>query len=187
MRDLLIEYIKSSKELKERIESFKLEHKEVLDAYKEGKGKNKGKNQTAACPIMNELTILNSMYNEQLYIIEWIRSGHDPNVHNAIDISGCYLMDQQVLEQVLNDSQYIKVSNDEYNDYINDVNSPISHALRKLSKREREVFIMMDCEKLYSRQVADLLGIKVTSVESYRERAKKKIEKEIQNNLFLML
>lgn len=186
MRDLLIEYIQSSKELKERIESFKLEHEEVLDAYKESKGKNKGKNQTAACPAMNELNILNNMYNEQLFIIDWLRSGHNPNEHRAIDKRTVYLVDHKVLESIIDDNHYKKVSFDEYDDYIKDANNIISHALRRLSKRELEVFLMIDCEKMSFQDVAEILGLAKGSIQKFYERAKEKIAKEVDYNLFLL-
>ncbi|UBH12434.1 sigma factor-like helix-turn-helix DNA-binding protein [Macrococcus armenti] len=182
MKDLLIEYMQSLKDLEVVIKNFNDKHAEAIKKHEK-----LGDKQNAANPIIKELSTLNSMKNELQFIITWLRTGHNPNEHNAIDKTNCYLVDHQVLEEVIDNSQYIKVSEDEYEDYIKDINSPISHALRKLSKRELEVFIMMDCEKMHARQVAELLNIKKTSVENYRERAKKKIDKEIYNNLFISL
>lgn len=54
------------------------------------------------------------MYNEQLFIIKWLKSGHNPNEHQAIDKRTVYLVDHKTLEAVKDDEHYKKVSIDEY-------------------------------------------------------------------------
>ncbi|TDM01410.1 hypothetical protein ERX37_07870 [Macrococcus hajekii] len=187
MKDLLIQYLQSADDMKRRIDAYKIEHADVIEAYKKQGKESLGDRQKAACPVMQELTTMNGMYNELLFVIEWLRIGHNPNVNNAIERRQVYLVDQQVLEVAIENNQYVKVSDDEYTDYISNADSPISHALRRLSPRELEVFIMMKCEGMSAGDVAQLLHVRVTSVESYLERAKKKIDDELYSNLFLVV
>lgn len=186
MKDLYIEYLQAASDMNQKIERYKAEHREVIDQYKSGKG-SLGKNQQAACPVMNELSVMNGMYNELLFVIEWLKNGHNPNVNNAIEIRSVYLIDQQVLDAAIETHMYSKVSDDEYYDYIKNTDHAISHALRRLTQRELEVFIMMKCEGMSAGDVAELLNIRKTSVESFMERAKKKIDDELNNNLFLVV
>lgn len=187
MRDLLMQYMESSNDMKRRIESYESEHSEVIDAYKkQGKGALADR-QSAANPIIKELNVMRSMYSELQFIIKWLRIGHNPNQYNGIENLQSYTLDHKVLEAVIDSNHYTKVCMDEYSDYTENMNSRVSHALSRLTLNERDVFIMIKCEQLSFAEVAELMNIKKGSVQKYYERAMKKIEDERVSNLFLML
>jgi RNA polymerase sigma factor (sigma-70 family) len=62
----------------------------------------------------------------------------------------------------------------------------IEDALCTLSKREKEIFILAKIELLSYESIADLLGIKKSTVQTYLERAEKKIEERKNGSLFLV-
>ncbi|UBH16390.1 sigma factor-like helix-turn-helix DNA-binding protein [Macrococcus armenti] len=188
MKELLFEYLESARRVKNTITQMKDELK-IIDGErkKDVEADVKRVLNSRKAFIENEMAIYRSMLSDLEFAIEWIRSGHNPNDNRALDKRTVYLLDNKTIAEVIkSDASYIKVSTDEYDDYINDVNHAVSHALRKLSKRELEVFLMMKCEGMSSRDVAELLDVKYTTVESHMERAKRKIERELDSNLFLM-
>lgn len=131
-----------------------------------------------------ELKILRSIIADLDYSIDWMQKGHAPN-SNAIDKIQCYVINPTTIEAVIDSSGYNKVSDDEYQDFIRDVNNPISHALRKLTQKELEVFLMIECEKMRYTEVAELLGVGKSTIQKNVERSKEKIRNELESNLFL--
>lgn len=177
MNDLLIEYIQSANDLKKRIEKYEEEHKEVLENTKV----RKRDLVDVKCQVTNNLRTLRSMYNEQLFIINWLKSGHNPNEHQAIDKRTVYLVDYKTLEAVIDDEHYKKVSNDEYTDYITDDKHEVHKILTNLSDREINVFLMIDCEKLSFQEVAELLNVSKGSIQKFYERCKHKIKINLED------
>lgn len=178
MNDLLIEYIQSANNLKKRIEKYEEEHKEVLENTKV----RKRDLVDVKCQVTNELRTLRSMYNEQLFIINWLKGGHNPNEHQAIDKRTVYLVDHKTLEAVIDDEHYKKVSNDEYTDYINDDKHEVHKILNVLSDREINVFLMIDCEKLSFQEVAELLNVSKGSIQKFYERCRYKIRLNLEDD-----
>jgi len=129
-----------------------------------------------------ELKILRSILSELNFIIKWIECGHNPTDYKGIYNRKCYLVDQQVLEAAIQDNHYDKTSSDEYDDYLLNDSHLSSRMLKGLSNREIETFIMMKCEGMSAGDVAELLGIKATSVESFIERAKIKLKTNLENH-----
>ncbi|GGB09927.1 hypothetical protein ERX37_07705 [Macrococcus hajekii] len=128
-----------------------------------------------------ELKILKSILNELNFIIKWIECGHNPTDYRGINRRQVYLVDQQTLEMAVEDNHYRKISDEEYSDYLLNDNHLSSRMLKGLSNREIETFIMMKCEGMSAGDVAELLGIKTTSVESFIERAKTKLAANLED------
>lgn len=149
MRDLLVQYLSARKQTIEMIQSCKSE---------------------------TDMEILKGILRDLEFTIKWIRSGHNPNDNRALDKRTVYLLDHKTIGEVIDtEASKIKVSSDEYYDYIHDRKHVANKMLGKLSGRELEVFLMMKCEGMSSRDVAELLDVKYTTVESHMERAKRKI------------
>lgn len=164
MRDLLIEYRKTRLKVLNKIEELEQINTDEID----------------------DLSVYKDMLKDIDYTIEWLNTGHEPGNYNAIDKSQCYLVDQQVLEKACDESMYKKISNMEYHDVIDDMDNQISYALMKLTTKELECFIMIRCEHLSYRECADLLNIKIGTVQNFLKRAQKKIDNELKENLFLL-
>lgn len=163
MKDLLIEYRKTRLNVLNKIKD--LENK---DSFR-----------------MDDLLVYKDILKDLDYTIEWLKYGHQPGIYKAIDRSQCYLVDQQVLAKACDESMYKKISNEEYKNIIEDINNPISYALMKLTPIELECFIMFKCEGLSYSEVANLLGVKRGTIQKHLERAKCKINLEIDKNLFI--
>nr|DAZ23489.1 MAG TPA: positive control sigma-like factor [Caudoviricetes sp.] len=163
MKDLLIAYRKTR-----------------LDVLNKIKEINEFSNQHT-----DDLAIYKGILKDLEYVIEWLKTGHQPGNYNAIDKSQCYLVDQQVIEKACAESMYKKVSDVEYYEILNDINNPISYALMKLTPIELECFIMVKCEGLSESQCAELINIKKNTVHKYLARVKKKIQNELSGNLFI--
>ena len=107
------------------------------------------------------------------------------DINNAIDKRQCYLVNPETIEKMIDQSMYQKPSEDEYSDFIHDVNHQSYYALMKLTKQELDVFLMHKCEQLSLNDVAGLLNISKSAAQSYLKRAVNKINSEMQCNLFL--
>ncbi|WP_368868365.1 sigma factor-like helix-turn-helix DNA-binding protein [Staphylococcus epidermidis] len=163
MKDLLIEYRKTRLNVLSKIKKLEQSNNNELD----------------------DLPLYKSMLADINYVIDWLKEGHQPGNYNAIDKSQCYLVDQQVIAKACDESMYKKISNEEYKNIVEDINNPISYALMKLTPIELECFIMVKCEGLSYSEVANLLGVKRGTIQKHLERAKCKINLEIDNNLFI--
>ncbi len=163
MKDLLIEYRKTRLDVLSKIKKLEQSNNNESD----------------------DLPLYKSMLADINYVIDWLKEGHQPGNYNAIDKSQCYLVDQQVIAKACNESMYKKISNEEYKNIIEDINNPISYALMKLTPIELECFIMVKCEGLSYSEIANLLGVKRGTIQKHLERAKCKINLEIDKNLFI--
>ncbi|OFR25229.1 sigma factor-like helix-turn-helix DNA-binding protein [Staphylococcus sp. HMSC065D05] len=163
MLDLLMSYLLSKNKVLKRIKN--LMQCDVVD--------------------INELALNKQILSDINYVIEWLREGHEPNNYNAIDKRQCYLVNPETIEKMIDQSMYQKQSEDEYSDFIYDVNHQSYYALMKLTKQELEVFLMHECEQLSLNDVAGLLNISKSAAQSYLKRAVNKINSEMQCNLFL--
>ena len=155
MKDLLIEYRKTRLDVLSKIKKLEQFNNNESD----------------------DLPLYKSMLADINYVIDWLKEGHQPGNYNAID--------QQVIAKACDESMYKKISNEEYKNIVEDINNPISYALMKLTPIELECFIMVKCEGLSYSEVANLLGVKRGTIQKHLERAKCKINLEIDNNLFI--
>ncbi|OLF26775.1 RNA polymerase subunit sigma-70 [Staphylococcus aureus] len=162
MKDLLVEYRKTRLAVLKKIKEIEKSANEIED-----------------------LPIYKNILSDIEYSIEWLKKGHEPGNYNAIDKSQCYLVDQQVINKVISESMYKKISTIEYSDIINNVNHKVNYALMRLTTTELECFIMIKCEKLTYRECADLLSIRIGTVQKYIERALNKINTELETNIFI--
>jgi positive control factor len=62
----------------------------------------------------------------------------------------------------------------------------IDDTLGDLTLREKDVFTLVKAEKYTFEYTAELLGITKSSVQTYLERAKRKIEERKNSSLFLV-
>lgn len=132
--------------------------------------------------------ILNSMVRDVTFIIEWIENGGNPeelrgiNIKNAYHIK--YLPNMEILpditDQMPTEREPLKLTKEQKN------------ILLKLfsmwTNNERDCFIMHVSERKSMSEIAEILNVSKGSVQSYIERAKKKIElvKNNRNQLTLL-
>lgn len=125
--------------------------------------------------------IISSMIRDLEFTIQWLETGRNPDLRRGADKKGAYTMNPQTLDRIK-----VQKPDDEFRDLTEDEKVMIEDALSELTKREREVFMMIRAEGLTYEFTAELLGIKKTTVQNHLERAEKKINKRKSESLFLV-
>lgn len=162
MRTLIFEYKKSLRILKEM--KAAIEVKEELTELD-----------------LQDKTLINSMINEMEFVIQWMMSGRYPDARRGADRSGAYTLDPELLEAVVPNravTEERKLTADEQ--------WLLDDVLADLTKREKDVFTLVRAEGLSFEYTAELLGISKSSVQTYLERAERKIEDRKNGSLFLV-
>ncbi|KAB2334278.1 sigma-70 family RNA polymerase sigma factor [Bacillus mesophilum] len=131
---------------------------------------------------LEELKIINGMISDLEYAIEWMKSGRNPDGRRGVDKHGVYLTDPALLDVL--PVQGVKPSDNKEMDSLQ--RELVEDALCTLTKRERDVFMMIKVEGLTYEHTADLLGIKKSTVQTHFERAEQKVEKRKTESLFLV-
>lgn len=121
------------------------------------------------------------MIRDLEFVIEWLETGRNPDSRRGIDKREVYTMNPQTIDKIKIEKPEI-----EERELSQEEKEMIEDALCQLTKRERDIFIMIRVEMLSYEHVAELLGIKKTTVQTHLERAEKKIEKRKCESLFLV-
>lgn len=124
--------------------------------------------------------VIASMIRDLEYVIEWLETGRNPDSRRGIDKEGVYSTNPQILDKIK-----IEQLEMEERELTREEKEMIEDALCELTQRERDVFIMIRAEGLTYEHVAELLGVKKSTVQTHLERAEKKIEKRKNESLFL--
>lgn len=128
--------------------------------------------------------ILSDMLGENEFIIEWLDTGRRPGNKRGIERRAAYqkekLMDPVRMQAFASHSTAGSPAN------ITDWEAfKISDALSRLTERERDCYVLKHGQCFTFAEISDLLGISKGSVETYVERAQKKISEDLNKSLFL--
>lgn len=129
-----------------------------------------------------DLEVISGVISDLEFSLEWMISGRNPDARRGADRRGAYLTDPYLLD-VLPVVPFYKEISQETDGLSNDI---IEDALCTLTKREKEIFIMIKAEGLTYEYTAELLGVKKSTVQTHLERAEKKIEKRKEESIFLI-
>jgi positive control factor len=167
MQDLLKEYKETRRQLKRAYESRK-EGEKVLD------------NQA-----ITERQLLSEMIGDVEYVIEWLETGRRPGNRRGIERRAANqrvrLMDPIRMQAFVARSTAGSPANlTEWE------RQQIEDALCVLSERERECYVLAHGECFTHSQIADMLGITKSSVDTHIKRAQQKISERVMNSLFLV-
>lgn len=119
-----------------------------------------------------QMSLLRGMERDLLWSIEWMETGREPKKQQKIErlskkqrekIMDPYLLDQSVVGWELPTYRTQNID--------------IKKIMGILSPREQEIFIMNRVQLISYQEIAQLLGIKKTTVANKIERSKKKIER----------
>jgi len=129
--------------------------------------------------------IIEGMISDVHLAIEWLHTGRRPGNKRGIERRAGYqrekLMDPLVMQSFVSKSTAGSPSN------ITDwQRTQIADALIHLSDREKECYVLAHGECFSYSAIADMLNISKGAVETYVQRAQKKISYELQNSLFLV-
>lgn len=118
--------------------------------------------------------VISGMISDLEYAIEWMRIGGDPSRKRGVDRVEVYLTDPEIIDSQQFDSM---VNNSEISD---EDRKKIITVLQSLTEREEDMFLMHFAEMLPLEEIADLLGIKKSTVATTIKRAQKKIKKYLK-------
>jgi positive control factor len=187
MQDLLKEYKETRKAL-ERIQR-RLKESDDWDRIvrlEEAKKKNgKAKTTSNGDENKSERQIIGEMISDVEYVIEWLETGRRPGNRRGIERQAAYqrerLMDPVRMQAFVARSTAGSPANlTEWQLH------QIEDALCVLSERERECYVLAHGECFTHSQIADMLGITKSSVDTHIKRAQQKISERVMNSLFLV-
>lgn len=151
MIQLLNEYKKSRKELKNMIA-------QLDDTFQD----------------IEDKKLLNSMITSVTYIIDWIESGGDPLEMRGVNINSVYHIKYLPSMEIIPDitEQYER----EPFTLTNEQKHMIACLFDSWSKRERDCFVMYVAEQKSMSEIAYVMGISKSAVQTNIDRAKIKVE-----------
>ncbi|WP_018392488.1 sigma factor-like helix-turn-helix DNA-binding protein [Bacillus sp. 37MA] len=126
-------------------------------------------------------SLINSMISETEFVIQWMVSGRNPDARRGADQTGAYTLDPKLIEAVVPNRVVMeerKITADEQ--------WLLDDVLGDLTEREKDVFTLVRAEGLSFEYTAELLGVTKSSVQTYLERAERKIEDRKNGRLFLV-
>src|SRR5690625_519146 len=123
-----------------------------------------------------DLKQIDSMIGSMSYSVEWLEKGRQPDSYRGIDKKDAYRLkyyeDMDILpdinEELRKEREPLYLSREQRRLLLN--------LIRSFSNRERQCFIMYEAEGLSMQKIADRLGISKETVQTYINRAKKKID-----------
>lgn len=167
--------------MQDLLKGYKETRKGLNAAYEERRAAAETGNEEA----MAERQLIGEMRGEVEWVIEWLETGRRPGNKRGIERRASYqrekLMDPIRMQAFVSRSTAGSPANlTEWQ------HEQIEDALCGLSDRERECYVLAHGECFSHVQIAEMLAISVSSVETYIKRAQTKISDRIQNSLFLV-
>lgn len=137
-------------------------------------------------PLKSKKEILNSMERSMVFAMDWMENGRNPDLKRGVDKHAVYQRQffesldviPDIAEQVYSvDPKEVRMTEEQ--------KQQLAKIFASWSRRERDCFIARTVEQMTYQQIADKLGIGRSTVQSYVERAKKKMEAVLKsiNNL----
>ncbi|SEH78149.1 RNA polymerase sigma-70 factor, ECF subfamily [Halobacillus karajensis] len=134
-----------------------------------------------------DLDQYNHMISDLQYIIEWIEHGRQPYAKRGIDRREAYrrlvYMEEEAMT-VLGRPLFAEEEHEELNDFDRE---RLEDCLSVLTKKEKDIYLMNKVEQLSYERIADILGIKKGTVQSYINRGENKIKEQIESSLFCVV
>lgn len=167
MQDLLQEYKETRRLLKQAYEARR-DGEKVLD------------DQALA-----ERQILAEMIGDVEFVIEWLESGRRPGNRRGVERLAAYQREKP-MDPIKIQAFFTRSTAGSPANLTEWERQQIEDALSVLSERERECYVLAYGECFSHSEIAELLNISVSSVETYLKRANQKITERIQTSLFLV-
>lgn len=187
MHDLLKWYKETRKTLK-RMQSELKESDDAIRVVRLAEAKRKsGRSKAISNGDENktERQIIGEMIGDTEFVIEWLETGRRPGNKRGIERRAAYqrekLMDPIRMQAFVDRGTAGSPANlTEWQ------MGQIEDALCGLSERERECYVMAYGQCFSHAEIAELLGISKSSVDTHIKRAQQKISERVMNSLFLV-
>ncbi|AFQ57179.1 MULTISPECIES: sigma-70 family RNA polymerase sigma factor [Bacillaceae] len=160
MQDLLFEYKRTLKQTRIQYKPLAEADESVLSAEE-----------------LKDKKIIRNMITDLEYVTEWLEKGRQPGIRRAIDRRDVYqrlmIKDPRIIESFSSammfepDGQVSEEDRDR-----------IREALALLTDREKEMFLLHKVECFSYERIADLLGVKKSTVQTTIKRASLKMQRQ---------
>lgn len=131
-----------------------------------------------------DIKVIKEAISDVNFAITWMHTGKQPGVRRGIERRSAYqrekLMDPVRMQSFVSGSTSGSPSN--LNEW---QRTQIEDALCRLSGQERACYEMKHGQGFSFKYIANLMGIKASTVENYVIRAQKKVSQDLQQSLFL--
>jgi RNA polymerase sigma-70 factor (ECF subfamily) len=128
--------------------------------------------------------IIGGMIRDLEYAIRWMETGRDPERwHLDAERTRVYLTDPAVMDAV----QYDVIDTEVHGEISQADRERIEDALCELTRREKEVYILAKVELFSYGEIAELLHMKKSSIQTYLNRSRLKIEQRKKQSIFCTL
>jgi len=129
--------------------------------------------------------IIGGMISDCDYAIEWMESGRRPGNRRGVERLAAYqrekLMDPVRMQAFMRNSKAGSPANlTDWQRFM------IEDALSRLTERERDCYVLAHGECFSFSEIAEMLQIGKSTVESYVNRAQRKISEDLISSLFLV-
>lgn len=121
-------------------------------------------------------TQINSMVDSMDFSLEWLRVGREPGTYRGIDKRNAYRTKQFEAMDIIPDiTEELKKEREPlYMD--RKQRQALIYLFKSFSERERQCYVLHVAQGLSMGKIADELGISKATVQSYINRARKKVE-----------
>lgn len=145
--------------------------------------------QREACE--EDKSILGSMAGDLEYALEWMKTGRKPGNRRGVERLAAYQRERSYDSLTL--QKFFRSTSDSYEwtekGYEESVitewdKTSIEDTLSVLTDRERDIYLMSRGQMLSYEQIAQMLDISKSSIQTTIERAEKKITEKISRSLF---
>ncbi|WP_241657167.1 sigma factor-like helix-turn-helix DNA-binding protein [Halobacillus salinus] len=134
-----------------------------------------------------DLKLYSLMISDLQYIIEWIGRGRQPYAKRGIDRREAYrrliFTDEETMSAIGRPLKSEAVENS-----VSELDRErIEDVLSVLTNKEKDIFFMNKVEQLSYERIAELIGVKKTTVQSHINRCEVKMRKQMDNSMFSMI
>src|SRR5690606_30945358 len=122
-----------------------------------------------------------SIESSLVYSIEWMRTARQPGSMRGIERRAAYEKEIKVDPSVF---EYLYVEETKDRQLKKFEQERLDYVLSKLSKREREVYILLKGKGYSQYYAAEILGISRGALQTIYKRAQNKIDNHVKNMVF---
>ncbi|AYK05307.1 sigma factor-like helix-turn-helix DNA-binding protein [Brevibacillus laterosporus] len=170
--------------MQELLKEYRETRKKLKKAYADLRAISVEKRGLEAVLDDSERCYLSEIISDVEYVIEWLETGRRPESKRGIERRAAYQREKLVDPIRMQAFVFRGTAGSPAN--ISEWESlQIEDALCVLSVRERECYLLAHGEGFSHSQIAQMLNITVSSVETYIKRSQLKVSKRIMNSLFL--
>lgn len=169
MQDLIFEYKRALQETRKMYKQFQQDDEEKVFTAQQ----------------LDDKKLISGMISDLEHTIEWLQTGRLPGAKRGLDRRDSY---QRML---FKDPRIMDTFASELN---NEDESPVSavdierieDALSALTNREKEIFVLNKVQLYSYDEIADLLNVKKSTVQTNMKRAELKMSKRMNESLFCL-